>query len=334
MVITARQADRCRGCGVPTLAGQRVEWVRGRGVRCLGGCEAPVAGALPGQRASPQTPQPDASTSRPSRAAAGHVPESHLAHVPQSGSAADWPCAGTPGGSASREFERRAAAEKEVRRRAWPLRLPIALVVVLACSPAALSVGPLALIPAVLIAALVVVAPIFGQPSSETEHYRTGARGEQRVAAILHQLVTSSRHHNHPSAVLHDRRLPGREENIDHLLVMSEGVTVIETKNWSGSFRHWQGSWFAGRNSADSAMKQDRRQAKAVRMTLRDAGLPHVPVHAVVCLAGPAQLPRPLPPSDVVVCGASRLPQQLASGPGPYDTRLLATVLDGAMPPA
>ena len=38
----------------------------------------------------------------------------------------------------------------------------------------------------------------------------------------------------HKGFVLHDRRVPGRRLNLDHLVVMPSGVWVIDTKHYHG----------------------------------------------------------------------------------------------------
>lgn len=61
-----------------------------------------------------------------------------------------------------------------------------------------------------------------------TKVWQQGAIGEAKVGAMLDELVGSN------VAVLHDRRLPGRRANIDHLVVTEACVWVIDTKRYVG----------------------------------------------------------------------------------------------------
>ena len=213
-----------------------------------------------------------------------------------------------PGASAQREYETRAASERAARRRSWPRRLPGAVAVLLLCLPAAVLFQPLALVMGVVVAVTVVVAPMWAAASSGTLHYRTGASGEREVGRRLHEVVDRRLSLGQGAAVLHDRKLPGRDENVDHVLVTPAGVTVVETKNWSGQLRQYRGSWYAGRRSSvGEAATQARRQALAVTAVLRSAGITDVPVSAVVCLVGQARPRTALQVKDVVVCGVDQL---------------------------
>ena len=57
--------------------------------------------------------------------------------------------------------------------------------------------------------------------------WRVGAWGEEATARALAALPRGAR-------VFHDVVLPGRRENIDHVVVTRRGVAIIETKRWSG----------------------------------------------------------------------------------------------------
>jgi hypothetical protein len=65
-------------------------------------------------------------------------------------------------------------------------------------------------------------------PQSERS-WLEGAEGERRVAAEL-----ASRLDQTGFVLLHDRRVPGRRGNIDHLAIGPGGVTVIDAKNVTG----------------------------------------------------------------------------------------------------
>jgi hypothetical protein len=76
-----------------------------------------------------------------------------------------------------------------------------------------------------------------GEPQHETA-WRTGGEGEAAVAELL------ARRCGERIAVLHDRRIPGRRANIDHIVVAASGVYVIDTKRYRGRIevtRPWFG---------------------------------------------------------------------------------------------
>lgn len=66
-----------------------------------------------------------------------------------------------------------------------------------------------------------------GTPSHERA-WKRGAQGEERVAEILGKRLHDD------ARMLHDRRLPGSRANIDHIVVASSGVWVIDTKRHRG----------------------------------------------------------------------------------------------------
>ncbi|MDJ0336024.1 nuclease-related domain-containing protein [Salinibacterium sp. G-O1] len=61
-----------------------------------------------------------------------------------------------------------------------------------------------------------------------TRAWATGAVGEERVGARLDTLQSDS------VRVLHDRRIPGSKANVDHLVVTSSGIWVIDAKKYKG----------------------------------------------------------------------------------------------------
>ena len=60
-----------------------------------------------------------------------------------------------------------------------------------------------------------------------THAWNVGAAGEERVAQALTALVDAGLGY-----ALHDRRVPGRRSNIDHLFVGAAGVLVIDAKRY------------------------------------------------------------------------------------------------------
>lgn len=103
---------------------------------------------------------------------------------------------GTPGASARREFERRAAKREERVRAQHP------------------KLGGL-------------ILALSDDPQS-TRAWDVGAAGEERLGRRLNELASDS------FRVLHDRRIPGSRANIDHIVVASSGVYVIDAKKYKG----------------------------------------------------------------------------------------------------
>ena len=81
--------------------------------------------------------------------------------------------------------------------------------------------------------------------------------------------------------LLHDRRLPGRRGNVDHVVVGPPGVFVVETKHLSGVVRVGRRLRCEGRR-LDDALDQAWDEATAVD-TVLDLPLPAVPL---LCFPG------------------------------------------------
>ncbi len=121
-------------------------------------------------------------------------------------------------------------------------------------------------------------------PTSETA-WDTGAAGEEALAAHLAKACPDV-------LVLHDRRIPGRRTNIDHIAVAPSGVFVIDAKRYKGKievrkpFFRDPGLFIGGRNKT-KLVEGLGRQRDAVRAALADA-VPEMPVHACFCFLNPA----------------------------------------------
>lgn len=160
---------------------------------------------------------------------------------------------GTPGGSARREHERRRAKREAATRERHP------------------HLGNLLL-------------RFQSAPTSESAWHK-GATGEEALAAHLAKTCPDF-------PVLHDRRIPGRRTNIDHIAVAPAGVFVIDAKRYKGKievrkpFFGDPGLFIAGRNKSKLVEGLDR-QRDAVRAALAET-IPEMPVHACFCFLNPA----------------------------------------------
>ncbi len=159
---------------------------------------------------------------------------------------------GHAGASAWAEYERR-RQQDEARRRA--------------------RFGPLAPLVRVLVG-----------PKASTEAWARGAEGEEHVGDLLDKCFGSN------GVVLHDRRVPGRRLNLDHLVVVASGVWVIDTKHYHGQLARRQvGGWFnarevltVGRRDQSHLISSANQQRAIIEHALaRDAS-----VRAALCFTG------------------------------------------------
>lgn len=159
---------------------------------------------------------------------------------------------GTPGGSTRREHERRRTRREAKTRESHP------------------TLGKLLL-------------RVQSAPASEAA-WNTGAEGEEALATHLAKTCPDV-------LVLHDRRIPGRRTNIDHIAVGPSGVFVIDAKRYKGKieirkpFFGDPSLFIAGRNKT-KLVEGLARQQEAVRSALAEA-IPEMPVHACFCFLNP-----------------------------------------------
>lgn len=297
--LRLRYSGDCRDCGTPLAAGTRALWnPNSRTVRCLA-CPTPP-------RLSEESP-----TSQVAVAPLGDTP--------------GW---GTAGASAQRRF-----AELESRRRA---RLSTRWVAVVALSVfGALGGATFAAVldvPAtgfVVLGAVTPVLKMLGTPQ-HVDAWRSGAAGERVVGARLDRLRTSG------VVTLHDRRVPGRRTNIDHVAVAPSGVYVVDTKNHVGKVSSTRdGLRVAGRR-CDQMVSGVHSQVAVVRDVLEDQILAADAIRGVLCFTR-AELPwiRSTPRGVALLNprGLSRILRK----PGPLTTdevHRLATVLAQRLPVA
>lgn len=121
------------------------------------------------------------------------------------------------------------------------------------------------------------------EPQTTTAHAK-GSQGEVRTAGVMAKLGTDFR-------FIHDRRIPGGRENIDHIVVGPTGVFVVETKNIGGKLRVRGGRLFSGRHCRDNYIAQAQRQALAVEGVLSPVASLRIEVVPLICVHG-AELPQ------------------------------------------
>lgn len=173
---------------------------------------------------------------------------------------------------------------------------------------------------------------------SSTASWARGAVGEERVGAMLDEMVSPC------MGVLHDRRVPGSRANIDHLVVTSEAVFVVDPKRYKGRpALRVEGGVLRPRVEKLIVAGRDRTSlvdgmVKQVAV-VKDAVGEGVPVRGVLCfvdsdwpLLGSAFVIR-----DVTVLWPRRLRKLLstASDPsGPVDVAGVTAALALRLPPA
>jgi Nuclease-related domain len=159
---------------------------------------------------------------------------------------------GTPGSSGRREYERRKAKREAAMRAKHP------------------RVGGLLL--------------KLQEPPQHEQAWASGAAGEEALADSLAR--------RSPEAlVLHDRRLPGRRTNIDHLAVAPSGVYVIDAKRYKGTIEVQKPLFgkeklvIAGRDKT-KLVEGLKRQVEAVRKGLALIEST-APLHGCFCFINP-----------------------------------------------
>jgi hypothetical protein len=130
------------------------------------------------------------------------------------------------------------------------------------------------------------IAAMQGEPQS-TRAWEIGAIGEERVAACLASAADRG------VLALHDRRIPGRRANIDHIAIGPAGVYVIDAKRYKDAEIRVRrvGGLFSPRREEllvrgrvkNNLVEGLEPQVAAVLAILDAAGLADVPVTPVLC---------------------------------------------------
>ena len=172
---------------------------------------------------------------------------------------------------------------------------------------------------------------------AEANHWHAGAAGEERVAGMLAPAEGAS------MRVLHDRLLKPDESkaNLDHLVVCTGGVFLVDAKNWSGSVTsygeslwvHWTDA--TGRQSRNEYSELKKISGMARAVSSRSGH----PVRPVLCLTGDDSsrfgVAQPMP--GVTVVAKEHLVDWLRAQPPqltPAEVATLAVDLSCLFPPA
>lgn len=220
--------------------------------------------------------------------------------------------AGTPGGSALREYERRRDRELQIAKERRGVKVVfvalaavggyVAVSVFAAVVNRALrtnstksvheilppsSVGQFGLVFAAM-AAVAMARALWGRRQS-TESWSVGSRGERAEAAHLAAL------NGEGIVVIHDCRIPGSKANIDHIAVSSSGVYVIDAKVTKGAvsarttgpiWNRGSGKLYFGGRDRSAVLEGMNHQVNVVSGALGNEMLDEVPIHPMVVVVG------------------------------------------------
>ncbi len=211
---------------------------------------------------------------------------------------------GLPGASARDEFERRLRRDAQRRRQRFGRLL------------------------APIVALVAGVRP-------STARWRIGGQAEERVGLYLSEAVGRT------GVVLHDRSIPGRRANIDHIAVVPRGIWVVDTKCYRGPLRRARPPGRLSLRRTLVVNGYDLSQllvaAREQRAVVQAAVGPRVPVCAVLCFTGAdwQVRTRAFKVGGVTVTRPRSLARALRA-PGPLGVErraALATTLARAFPP-
>jgi hypothetical protein len=156
-------------------------------------------------------------------------------------------------------------------------------------------------------------------PATSADSWLVGAKAEEMFGTRLNDMVEAG------LLSLHDRRIPGSPANVDHIVVSSNAVWVIDTKRYSGKIDVVDaGGWFrsdfrlvvAGRDRT-KLVSGVRGQVAHVARMLRSTEHRDVPVRGALCFVD-AEFPffyKPTTVDDVLI-GWGRALREIMAQPG------------------
>jgi hypothetical protein len=253
--LRLRYAGHCRDCGTLLAAGTRARWDSvNRTTRCLA---CPTTTALQ-----------EAHSAALSQLAVGHGN-----HTP------NWGVAGT---SAQRQFDEQQSRRRARIRARW---VAVVLLSALGGTGGAILATVLHAQPMlfVVLGAVLPVLKLLATPQ-HIDAWRSGAAGERAVGARLDKLRSAG------VLTLHDRRVPGRRTNIDHIAVSPGGVFVIDTKNVAGKVSPTRNGLRVAGRRRDEMVTGVQGQIEVVRQTIADQHLSPDAIRGVLCFTR-AELP-------------------------------------------
>lgn len=181
------------------------------------------------------------------------------------------------------------------------------------------------------------VAKVFSNEPQSTKAWEKGAAGEERVAQILTKQLGDR------AVLLHDRSVPKTRGNIDHIVIASSGVWIVDAKKYTGKVeRRDKGSMFKSDyrlyvNGRDRSKQVESMgwQHNAVSAALVDTV--DVPIHCALTFVNaewPILFRKPLLFGDVHVSWPTKLADLIAQ-PGSMtddDVHAIARVVAKQLP--
>jgi hypothetical protein len=226
------------------------------------------------------------------------------------------------GESAQREYERIRDRRREERRQRLPLLVVVTVVVVVllyAYFEWSMDSGYLG-----VLVGLLLVLPRALAPSQREVAWRRGAEGERIVGGALDALEVNG------ILALHDRRIPRRRENLDHVAVGRHAVYTVDAKRYRGRISVRGQRLFVDGRERPKLIAQAGRQRDAVRAALDAGGFHDVPVLPVLCFTG-VEWPLLFPPrcaGDVRLCPPKGLRRALDAETRRLPSPQQRTILD------
>lgn len=175
------------------------------------------------------------------------------------------------------------------------------------------------------------VAKFLSDDPQSTIAWAKGAVGEQRLAKYLVSAVGDR------AVLLNDRAVKGTRGNVDHIVIASSGVWIIDAKNYAGLVEHRNvGGWF---NPDFRLVVKGRDQTKlvhglawqieAVRKALAGGD---VPIYAALCFTDAEWrlFAKPIYHDGILVTWAKKL-AELVAAPGPLSEDMIFEVADRLM---
>jgi hypothetical protein len=148
-----------------------------------------------------------------------------------------------------------------------------------------------------------------------TRAWRTGAAGEERLARFLERELPES------VIALHDRRIPGSQANIDHIVIASSGVWVdaklyrgkVERRTLGPIWRPEVAVFVGGRDRTKLIRGMSRQVDTATSAVAPDPLAADVPVRPVVCFVASdwGILARPFEIDGVLVTWPQKLADRI-----------------------
>ncbi len=169
------------------------------------------------------------------------------------------------------------------------------------------------------------VAKFFHEDKQSTTSYAKGAEGERRAADFLEHIVGAR------GVVLHDRKVPGTQGNIDHLAIVPSGVWIVDAKKYKGKVEQRDAGGLLKKDLRLYVGGRDRTkiaeglgwQVLAVAKVLKDT---NTPIHPALLFVGSewGLFAKPFQQSGALVAPPKKL-EALIAAPGP----LSGSVIDG-----